>query len=88
METYEVPPAPEITSPYIDDLVRALEEAKVQDEEWGVTVKEISRLTNWNIYKVRKKLGELNDQGRLESRYVRRPSISGRMAGVPVYRLK
>ena len=88
MEKYEVPPAPEVAAPYIDDLVRALEEAKFQDEEWGVTVKEISRFTGWNVEKVRKKLGELHEQGRLESRYIKRPSISGRMAGVPAYRLK
>ena len=88
METYEVPPAPEVAAPYIDDLVRALEEAKRQDEDWGVAAREIAKYTGWNIDKVRMKLRELNDEGRLESRYVKRPSISGRMAGVPAYRLK
>jgi len=88
MEEYEVPPAPKVAAPYIDDLIKALEKASWQEEKEGVTMRELEACIKMPPKKIRVRLRELKEEGRLENVDVLRENISGRMSSVPAYRLK
>ena len=72
-----------------DDLLDALREAMGQtDSGDGRTVQEISSATGWATTTVRKHLGSLHREGRLEVVRVKRPCLDGRLASIPAYRIR
>ena len=88
MEPHEIPPAPKVAAPYIDDLIRALEKASRQEEQEGMTMRELVACIKMSPKKIRVRLRGLKEEGRLESVDVSRENIAGKMSTVPAYRLK
>jgi len=87
MEEYKVPPAPEVAAPYIDDLLRALEEAQGHEEQ-GVTSQELADSIGWSTKRVLRRLHELKASGRLEIVKMYRQNIVGVTTLRSGYRLK
>lgn len=87
MEPYEIPSATEVTAPFIDDLLRALEQAQ-KHENNGVTTQELADSIGWSTKRVLKRLKELKAEGRLEVVKVYRESLTGIITPRPGFRLK
>ena len=86
-----------IRNPAKNDLVWAdihertdliVKQKAISREEDGVTVKDLVECTGWCAKKIRSRLHDLKEDGRLESVYILRENLSGRMSSVPAYRLK
>lgn len=72
------------------DLLRALSETATPPEEsdgW-YTVKELRRLLGMSQNKVYARLGELEEDDRLEHTTILRRNLAGRLQPVPGYRLR
>ena len=70
----------------LDALRHAMGEAPEDVEGWSVN--ELRKLTGRGERKVCEGLRKLIEEGKMETVYVRRPNMTGRIGSVPIYRLK